>query len=123
MGYLGKALVISSTILILQGVRTMRSYAWINNEVIPIATYDSSTKERIKSFIDLEIIKNTFEQRLALFLVIISIVISVISILSRYDVTIASSFIPISLIMGIEFCFTLVLLYVQNEYRQWIGSR
>lgn len=116
--YMGNALKFTALILLIQGFRTLRSYAKINRDVVPKSKFSSSDILQLSEVLDTQIAQNTIEQKVALVGLVLSVIVSVITILSQEYVLIAASFIPISLILAIEFCFTLVLLFVQKLYKR-----
>lgn len=116
--YLGNALKFTALILMIQGFRTLRAYAKINKSVVPKTTYDRSDITELQEVLDVQIAQNTIEQKLSLAGLVIAVIVSVVIVLSQEYVLIAASFIPISLILAIEFCFTLVLLHVQKLYKR-----
>ena len=116
--YLGNSLKFTALVLIIQGFRTLRAYAKVNKEVVPKATYGRSDITKLQFVLESQIEQNTIEQKLSLAILIIAVVVSVIMVLSQEYVLIAASFIPIALILAIEFCFTLVLLHEQNLFKR-----
>lgn len=116
--YLGNSLKFTSLLLMIQGFRTLRAYAKVNKEVVPKTTYGRSDITALQHVLESQIAQNTIEQKLSLAGLIIAVIVSVIIVLSQEYVLIAASFIPIALILAIEFCFTLVLLHVQNLYKR-----
>ena len=120
--YLGVSLAFCSIILIWQGIRTMRAYYVIHKEVVIKSSFGSKDIGFLKSMIAQEVSKNSNEQKKALWGLVICLIISVGAILAKAEVAIAASFIPLALILGIEFCFTLILLYVQGELKYWLDK-
>lgn len=120
--YLGNALKFTALVLLIQGFRTLRAYAKVNREVVPKSVYDSSDISELRNVIELQIEQNTMEQRMALAGLILTVIISVITILSQEYVLVAASFIPIALILAIEFCFTLVLLFKEKIFKRKLDS-
>ena len=116
--YLGISLKLTSLILMIQGFRTLRAYAKVNKEVVPKTNYDRSDISVLQHLVKSQIDQNTIEQKLSLAGLIIAVIVSVISVLFQEYSLIAASFIPIALILAIEFCFTLVLLHVQHLFKR-----
>ena len=116
--YLGNSLKYTALILMIQGFRTLRAYAKVNKQIVPKTSYGRSDITELQEVLDIQIAQNTIEQKVALAGLIIAIVVSVIIVLSQDYVLIAASFIPVALILAIEFCFTLVLLHVQRQYKR-----
>ena len=116
--YLGNSLKFTALILMIQGFRTLRAYAKVNKSVVPKATYDRSDISELQSVVETQIAQNTIEQKVALAGLIIAVIVNVVIVLSQEYVLIAASFIPVALILAIEFCFTLVLLHVQKLFKR-----
>ncbi len=116
--YLSNSLKFTALVLMIQGFRTLRAYAKVNKEVVPKSTYSRSDISKLSSLLDIQIQQNTIEQKVSLVGLILSLIVSVITILSQEHVLIAASFIPITFILAIEFCFTLVLLFVQRLFKR-----
>lgn len=116
--YLGNSLKFTALVLMIQGFRTLRAYAKVNKDVVPKANYKRADILKLQELLNDQIAQNTLEQRGALAVLIIAVVFSVITVLSQDYVLIAASFIPIALILAIEFCYTLILLHVQNLYKR-----
>ncbi len=116
--YLGNSLKFTALILMIQGFRTLRGYAKINKEIVPKTTYVRSDISELQQVLENQIAQNTIEQKLSLVGLVISVVISVIIVLSQDYVVIAASFIPVALILAIEFCFILVLLHIQRLFKR-----
>ena len=116
--YLGNSLKFTALVLMIQGFRTLRAYAKVNKDVVPKANYKRADISKLQELLNDQIAQNTLEQRGALAVLIIAVVFSVITVLSQDYVLIAASFIPIALILAIEFCYTLILLHVQNLYKR-----
>lgn len=102
----------------IQGFRTLRAYAKVNKKIVPKPTYTKSDINQLQEVLTNQIAQNTIEQKVSLAGLIIAVVVSVIIVLSQDYVLIAASFIPISLILAIEFCFTLILLHVQRLFKR-----
>jgi len=102
----------------IQGFRTLRAYAKVNKEIVPKSVYRRDDISNLQLVLEAQIAQNTIEQKVALAGLILSVVISVITVLSQEYVLMAASFIPIALILAIEFCFTLLLLHVQKLYKR-----
>ena len=118
MPYLGISLKFTALILMIQGFRTLKAYAKVNKEVVPKTTYDRSDITALQYLVESQIDQNTIEQKLSLAGLIIAVIVSVVAVLSQEYVLMAASFIPIALILAIEFCFTLVLLHVQHLFKR-----
>lgn len=116
--YLGNSLKFTALLLMIQGFRTLRAYAKVNKEVVPKTSYGRSDITALQHVLESQIAQNTIEQKLSLAGLIIAVIVSVITVLSQEYVLIAASFIPIALILAIEFCYTLVLLHVQNLFKR-----
>lgn len=116
--YLSNSLTFTSVILLIQGFRTLRAYAQVSRDVVPKDKYSRTDIEALQELLGTQIVQNTWEQRIALAGLILSVIISVIAVLSQDYVLLAASFIPITLILAIEFCFTLVLLHVQKLFKR-----
>lgn len=116
--FLGNSLKFTALILLIQGFRTLRAYAKVNKEVVPKKTFNRSDIENLKQVLSFQIAQNTIEQKVALGGLILAVIISVITVLLQDHVLVAASFIPIALILAIEFCFTLVLLFKQKFYKR-----
>lgn len=116
--YLGNSLKITALLLCIQGFRTLRSYAKVNNEIVTKTKFHNGDIKKLKDVINDQIAQNTVEQKMALAGLILAVIVSVITVLSQEYVLMAASFIPIALILAIEFCFTLILLHMQNLYKR-----
>lgn len=116
--FLGNSLKFTALILLIQGFRTLRAYAKINKEVVPKNAYNRSDINKLKEVLNFQIDQNTIEQKVALGGLILAVIISVVTVLLQDYVLVAASFIPIALVLAIEFCFTLVLLFKQKLYKR-----
>ena len=116
--YFGNSLKFTSLVLLIQGFRTLRAYAKVNKDIVPKSIYSRSDIQELDEVMSIQIVQNTMEQRVALAGLIVAVIVSVITVLSQDYVLIAASFIPVALILAIQFCFTLVLLHVQKLYKR-----
>lgn len=116
MTYFGIALRWSTLILLIQGLRTIKEYRYINKYIIPKTHYSEDDVKQIRATVTTEIAKNKVESRIALVMLILCVIISILAILLWSQSTITTSFMPIAIILGVEFGFTLLLIHKQKKF-------
>lgn len=122
MPYIGVSLVLGGIILLLQCSRTIKPYRPIQKYLNADKELTTDQKKEIHKAVSLSIAENQRDGRMSQVLMIISILVATITVLSSSEVVVASSFIPLALVFGIEFSFLLIVLFVQKEFLYWLDK-